>query len=311
MLRITNWQTADDTAAVQEFVAGSWPAADHPGGKGWEWAIRQLPTEAVIVRGDHAVAGWAGVSDGHLTIQAPRDEPAARALLDWALEHSAGLDLDIAILDGDTALNPLLDEAGFAPPGDERLSGMFHPAGLQPSVLPPLVLPPAYLIRPVRPGEERERIEVHRRAWKPVDLPWPGDDATLVDPVAESSFLAEHFDRLKRTTLYSTARDLVVEAPDGSLAACCTMWWHPALKTSQIEPLGVVPEHRRKGLATAMCRHVEAATAALGGTEVFIDTWHLDDYPAAAATYLRAGYERRERGVIRRRASALPTPGTA
>ncbi len=48
----------------------------------------------------------------------------------------------------------------------------------------------------------------------------------------------------------------------------------------------MAPEHRRKGLATAMCRHVETATAALGGTEVFIDTWHMDDYPAPAATYL-------------------------
>jgi GNAT superfamily N-acetyltransferase len=306
VLRITDWQTVDDTAAVQDFVAGAWPAADHPGGKGWDWAIRQLPTDAVIVRRDHAVAGWAGVSDGHLTVQAPRDEPAARALLDWAIERSTEHDLDIAILDGDTALNPLLDEIGFAPPGDERLSGMFHPAGSRQSALPP-----GYLIRPVRPGQESERIEVHRRAWKPIDLPWPGDDAKLVDPDAESSFLPEHFDRLKRTTLYSTARDLVVEAPDGSLAACCTMWWHPALRTSQIEPLGVVPEHRRKGLATAMCRHVETATAALGGTEVFIDTWHMDYYPAPAATYLRAGYERRDRGGIRRRAAALPTPNTA
>lgn len=41
--------------------------------------------------------------------------------------------------------------------------------------------------------------------------------------------------------------------------------------------------------------------AELGGTEVFINTWHLDDYPAPAATYLRAGYRIRDRGAIRRR----------
>lgn len=63
-----------------------------------------------------------------------------------------------------------------------------------------------------------------------------------------------------------------MEAPDGSLSACCTMWWHPGLSTVQIEPLGVVREHRRNGLGTAMCRHVEGATAALGGFEVFTDT---------------------------------------
>lgn len=299
MLQITDWQSVDDTNAVLGFVAGSWPAADHPGGKGWEWAIGQLPAETVIARRDDAVTGWAGVTEGHLTVQAPRDELAARALLDWAIKRGAGHDLDIAILDGDRSLSLLLDEAGFAPPGDEKVCGMFHPAGRQQPALPP-----GYLIRQLRPGEEGERIEVHRQAWKPIDLPWPGDDAKLVDPDAESSFLPGHFDRLRRTSLYSTARDLVVEAPDGALAACCTMWWHPALRTSEIEPLGVVPEHRRRGLATAMCRHVESATAALGGSEVFINTWHMDDYPAPAATYLQAGYERRDRGVVRRKAAS-------
>jgi GNAT superfamily N-acetyltransferase len=101
--------------------------------------------------------------------------------------------------------------------------------------------------------------------------------------------------------MYSPSRDFVVHAPDGTLAACCTLWWHPALGTAEIEPLGVLPEHRRRGLATALCRHAESVTAELGATEVFINTWHLDDYPAPAATYLRVGYQVRDRGMIRRR----------
>lgn len=275
MLQTTPWHTVQDTTDVQEFLARQWPAVDHPGGKGWEWAIGQLPADTLIARREGSIVGWAGVTDGQLTIQVPDDRQAARTLLDWAMERGSEHDLEIVVLDGDRMLHTLLDESGFGPAGADGRTAMFHPA-----VRKEPVLPPGYRIRPIGPGEQPDRVEVHRRAWKPISLPWPGDDATSIDPDAESSFLAEHFARLTQLPMYSPGRDFVVQAPDGSLAACCTLWSHPALGTTEIEPLGVLPEHRRRGLATALCRHVESVTAALGGTEVFINTWHLDDYPA-------------------------------
>ena len=95
---------------------------------------------------------------------------------------------------------------------------------------------------------------------------------------------------MRRTWLYDQSRDLVVEAPDGTLAACCIAWWDPAARCAEIEPLGVLPEHRRLGLATAMCMAVAAQVAALGGDQVFINTGPRADYPAPAATYLAAGF---------------------
>lgn len=192
----------------------------------------------------------------------------ARTLLDWAMERGSGHDLEIVVPDGDRILPTLLDESGFDPAGaaarpdtgvpepdmavpepkeseqgaswDDRRSGLFHTANRQRPLLPV-----GYRIRPVGLGEEPERIDVHRRAWKPITLPWPEDAASFTDPAAESSFRAEHFDRLTQLRMYSPDRDFVVEAPDGSLAACCTLWWRPALGTVEIEPLGVLPEHRR------------------------------------------------------------------
>jgi GNAT superfamily N-acetyltransferase len=98
--------------------------------------------------------------------------------------------------------------------------------------------------------------------------------------------------------LYEQDLDLVVEAPDGTLAACCIAWWDPAAGCAEIEPLGVAPDHRRRGLATAMCKEVAARVAALGGNQVFINTGPRPDYPAPAATYLAAGFEVVGRGHI-------------
>jgi hypothetical protein len=76
MLQTAAWRTVRDTVEVQEFLARRWPSVDHPGGRGWEWAIGQLPAETLLARSEGAVVGWAGVTDGQLTIQAPDDRQA-------------------------------------------------------------------------------------------------------------------------------------------------------------------------------------------------------------------------------------------
>ena len=120
-------------------------------------------------------------------------------------------------------------------------------------------------------------------------------------PEATSRFTLEHYRQCRRTCLYEQDRDLVVEAPDGSLAACCILWWDPATGAGEIEPLGVVPGHRRRGLATALCAAAGTIIAGLGGAEVHINSWPMPNYPAPAQTYLAVGFELRRRGEYRRR----------
>ena len=108
--------------------------------------------------------------------------------------------------------------------------------------------PEGYRIRCMRIGEEAARVGVHRRAWRPASLPWPPEvDVSGISPAATSRFTAEHFQLLRRTWLYRQDLDLVVEAPDGALAGCCTVWWDPKVGCAEVEPLGVVPRYRRKG----------------------------------------------------------------
>ena len=69
--------------------------------------------------------------------------------------------------------------------------------------------------------------------------------------------------------------------------------WRPVTMPwpAEIEPLGVVPEHRRIGLASALCLQVAAQVAAHGGDLVYINTGPNPDYPAPAATYVTVGFE--------------------
>jgi len=51
---------------------------------------------------------------------------------------------------------------------------------------------------------------------------------------------------------YVPELDIVVVAPDGTFAAFATGRIDPLSKLAEIEPVGVHPEHRRKGLAKAV-----------------------------------------------------------
>lgn len=158
--------------------------------------------------------------------------------------------------------------------------------------------PEGYRIRCMRIGEEAARVGVHRRAWRPASLPWPPEvDVSGISPAATSRFTAEHFQLLRRTWLYRQDLDLVVEAPDGALAGCCTVWWDPKVGCAEVEPLGVVPRYRRKGLGSALCLEAARQVWAKGGIQMFVNVGPRPDYPAPAATYLHAGFDVVRRGT--------------
>ena len=79
-------------------------------------------------------------------------------------------------------------------------------------------------------------------------------------------------------------------------ARCCIAWFDPVIGVAEIEPLGVVPEHRQKGLAVAMCLAVTGSVRKRGGRQVFINTGPREEYPGPAAAYAKAGFVAHERG---------------
>lgn len=134
------------------------------------------------------------------------------------------------------------------------------------------------------------------------------DGASRVMGVAgrtEEPRLTEHngtlgaaaFASMRSDRLYIRDLDLLIEAPDGSPAGCCTVWLDPANGWAEIEPLGIVPEHRNRGLAQALALDACRRVAHHGGHSVFINTAPLPYYRAPWDAYLKAGFTPMGRGI--------------
>lgn len=282
-----------DTTALQQLASARWPLGPHPGGLGWSAAIGGLGDEVLLAE-DSGLCGWAilGGPELLLAVESSRGD-VVDVLVECAVSLSGTRQLTVPVAHGDDVLRERLQRLGFrADPNGPPFHGMFRQA--QPD---PPVLPPGYHVRATRPTERAARVEVHRDAWHPASLPWTPGMAPPLSAGVASSFTASSYDSVRATWLYDDAFDLVVEAPDGSLAASCIAWFDPASKCAEIEPLGVVPEHRRRGLAVALCHEVSARCASRGGEVVFIHQGPRADYPAPAAAYAKAGFDVVSRGA--------------
>jgi mycothiol synthase len=99
-------------------------------------------------------------------------------------------------------------------------------------------LPAGYRIRSVTGTDELEaRVEVHRAAFDP------------------SRLTVQKYERLIGAPHYRFEDDLVVEAPDGSLAAFAMAWFDPVARVGEFEPVGTHPAHQRRGLGRALLAH--------------------------------------------------------
>jgi GNAT superfamily N-acetyltransferase len=296
-MKLRPWEGLSDTAAAQRLASWLWPHGLHPGGLGWAAAIGQLADRLVLIE-DGGMVGWAGFSPGALTLQVDPSRPdAADAAMDWALEASGPEALTLAIADGDDTVRAAATRAGFVPQ-----EGALPGRAMQRTVTGAAPrLASGYSIRSVGDTEHDARVEVHRAAWRPASLPWPPGDRPPIPEDATSTFTAEHYDLVRQTWLYDQSLDLVVVAPDGTLAACCIVWWDPAIGCAEIEPLGVVPAHRRRGLAGALCLEVAVQVATRGGHTVFINTSPDIEYSTPATTYASVGFEvvRRDQPYLR------------
>ncbi|HEX5164208.1 MAG TPA: GNAT family N-acetyltransferase, partial [Thermomicrobiales bacterium] len=97
--------------------------------------------------------------------------------------------------------------------------------------LPDTQLPGDYVIRNLR-GEVdvAARVAAHRDAFAPSKMTEEKHRAVMASPT------------------YRPELDLIVEAPDGSVAAYCLVWLDDANAHGVFEPVGCHSAHRRRGL---------------------------------------------------------------
>ena len=191
-----------------------------------------------------ALAAWATWNKYGLTFAlsyAQRENLALlRRILGWAKDHVRAISADgvppekfsIGCFASHLPHARMLAELGFTP----SLAGALFVNARSLSVpIPDPALPAGVVIRP--PEGEREldrRAQLHATVWHPSNVTPAGYRITRSAPG------------------YDATLDMVAVMPEGSLGAYCICWPEEATGTCEFEPVGTHPDHRRKGLASAV-----------------------------------------------------------
>ena len=91
---------------------------------------------------------------------------------------------------------------------------------------------------------------------------------------------------VQRAPLYRRDLDLVAVAPDGELAAFCTVWFDDVTRTAAFEPVGTHPAHQRRGLGRAVMAEGLRRAAHLGATLATVGSYT----ETAGALYASVGF---------------------
>ncbi|MBK8045885.1 MAG: GNAT family N-acetyltransferase [Anaerolineales bacterium] len=136
---------------------------------------------------------------------------------------------------------------------------------------PAPTLPPGYTLRSFAGETEiEERVAVHRSAFHP------------------SKMTAAKHRRVMHSPSYRSDLDLVIVAPDASLAAYAIVWYDPINFSGLFEPVGVHPDHRRRGLGRAVLGAGLQHLQALGAQRAHVLSWGDDS--EGARLYQHTGF---------------------
>lgn len=196
-------------------------------------------------------------------------EEVATDLFSWADERFRKLDKEhgapqsywVDFYQDDQEKQELLDAHGFR--GNVE-AYVFHQNPLANLPAPP-ALPDGFTLRSLAGEQEAAAYaELHRTAFESKTM--------------NSAWRA----RSMRMPLYQPELDLVICAPDGSLAGFCVGWLDPDRQIAQIEPLGVYPHFHRLGLARVLLLEMLQRFKAYGANSAIVET-NFERTPARRA----------------------------
>jgi GNAT superfamily N-acetyltransferase len=186
-------------------------------------------------------------------------------------------------------------------------------AGLERTVLPHMAdefalerwAAHGYQTDPASLGENGSWTQLNKRDLTEVERPAPpdgfrfrnagqaGPEAAVrahIDAWAPSTYTAEGYEGVRHTAAYRSDLHVLVEAPDGTMAASTIMWLDEVNKTAQFEPVGTHPGYRRLGLGTAMLRHGMQLAREAGATRMTVACLGAPGHPAARGLYYGVGF---------------------
>lgn len=163
-----------------------------------------------------------------------------RRIIAWCKDHMRALNPDGAppeVLSTGCFASHLpharmLAELGFTPSQEGSLIVNARSLSVP---IPEPALPTGVIIRPPTGEHELDRrAQLHATVWHPSKVTPEGYRITRSAPG------------------YDATLDMVAVMPEGSLGAYCICWPEEATGTCEFEPVGTHPDHRRKGLASAV-----------------------------------------------------------
>ncbi|MFJ3622055.1 GNAT family N-acetyltransferase [Streptomyces iakyrus] len=141
------------------------------------------------------------------------------------------------------------------------------------------VLPHGFRFRTADQAGPEAAVQAHLDAWNP------------------STYTAESYQGVRRTAAYRGDLHILVEAPDGTMAASTIMWLDEANKSAEFEPVGTHPDYRRRGLARAMLLHGMHQARAAGAVHATVACLGAPGHPRARGLYYSVGFRELSRDV--------------
>ncbi|WP_293676955.1 GNAT family N-acetyltransferase [uncultured Phenylobacterium sp.] len=239
----------------------------HPGDLIWQLRGHFDHRPALYaVRADVDIVGVAWFQGpGELLLELhPAHERRATEVLDWAVGRLRPGDPELSVVafDADLARRAALERCGFVRAGPDGV--LFERAT---SDAPP-VLPDGFRVRDSVGVDPDARSAVHRAAWSAL--------GHLGIEGGPSGFTTEVYRSLLETPGYDPEFDLLIEAPDGALAANAIVWRDAACGVGIFEPMGTDPAYRGHGLAGALITEGLRRLHAAGIPVATIGTAHFN-----------------------------------
>ncbi|MFD8261770.1 GNAT family N-acetyltransferase [Streptomyces griseoluteus] len=134
------------------------------------------------------------------------------------------------------------------------------------------VLPPGFRVHTAEKAGPRAAVRAHLDAW------------------SLSPYTARSYEGVRRTAAHRADLHVLVEAPDGTMAASTIMWLDHRNKTAEFEPVGIHPANRRLGLARTMMLHGMRLARAAGATHATVVCLGAPSHPKAGGLYYGLGF---------------------
>lgn len=263
--------------AMQDLATRVFPETGyrHIGDLAWNWCLAldradKHPTAIWTDKEQTLAWGWLELPDTLMLQVDPSHPQLTDEVLDWAEQAAPGA-LSVEVAETELHLAATLERRGYK----RTLDGPFM-AAMRRSLthLPDTPsLPDGYLIR-----AQQDHIDVAGRA------------AAHRAAFGSTRITTERHARMRSMWPYRSELDLIVISPAGDAVAYCQGWYDETNGIGEFEPVGTHPEHRRLGLARAVCTAVLHAFAAAGGQRATVYCRGDTAYPIPKQLYESMGF---------------------